>query len=428
MSLLGTEGPGSSQRTPEYDAFLDPLSPETELLVCQYVREALGRFGSSGEVTWEGSELLLLSPAGVSRARVGSWVRRWEQLDENIRRGRALELARQLAQPRALAAATSVRSGSASWTGWVLAAAVAIAGLAAYFWFVRPDPASATDASASGPVSRTKGAAPTDLEERIARANRVCEATRARVLRGATVGITETDGWVVEFFGFQKDGKALLGKSPALAQFVASPSAPEGSAFIWKEEPQLATVTNSTTRVTLADEPITGSQGDTTPALRITFHGALVDAYFQPEERAHYYHLAHGLTEALGLTHSALYARCEAGRTHHLGSWFRGRNDAEAATSLLYFLGTYAEPPHLSPPFLHAVGGTELDRSVALNNIEHVAGNIDRALLASVLGRQGGMVVGKKNEGVTIAFPFRDGNRAARASRDLARLVDLNRD
>jgi len=132
------------------------------------------------------------------------------------------------------------------------------------------------------------------------------------------------------------------------------------------------------------------------------------------------------MSEALGFTSTALFARCEAGRTHHVGSWFRGRDDASASQALLYALGTYAEPPHLSSPFLRPVGGSEIDRSIALQNIKRAAARLDRPLLASVLGRQGGMVMGKAGSGVTITFPFRDGNRAARASRQLARVLGLN--
>lgn len=411
-------GPGTPAEWTQGGAFSPPL--ETELELCQLVNEALGRFGVSGRVSIEGREIRLDLGGRRSRAALPGWLDHWPRLDDTIRKHRATELARQLAQSRSL---DSVRSGaqrSPNWTWLVAGLSALVLGGAAYLWLSPRSQASAP-APTAAPVTDA-------AREREARNARVCEDTRARVLRGATVGTTETDGWVVEIWGMQRGGEALLAAAPALGQFVEDPARAGGSQFIWKDEPELAKVIDSSTRVTVSDDPISGSAGRPIPALRVTFHGNFVEPYFDPEQRSRFYHIANGLAAALQLTHVGVYARCEAGRTHHLGSWFRGLDDGGATVALLYSLGTYAEPPHLAGAFLHAPGEAALDRSVALENIERASTRADRSLLAGVLGRQSAMITGKRGDGVVITFPFRDGHRASRASRELARLLTLNSD
>ena len=52
-------------------------------------------------------------------------------------------------------------------------------------------------------------------------------------------------------------------------------------------------------------------------------------------------------------------------------------------------------------------------------------GQRPHALVASLIGREGGMVMGRPGEAVTLTFPFEDGNRASRLSREIARLTAI---
>lgn len=405
--------------------------------IARYVADSIARYGASGRTFVENDEVIFLPPSGRVSVPLGVWAHRWNELDDATRRLRTAEVARQLAQPRALRAAQSVPPPRGF--PWLVIVAVATLVLALAFLVfsgrIVPDGAPAavattTDISSSsvnrrgpsGPPLTAPGERP--LDEHRARAARVCEATRTRVVRGATVAVTDADGWVVEFRGVRDGSKEPLTKNSRLTQFFETPSAPQGSRFIWKEEANLAPVETSDTLVVVQDDGVTGS-GASTAGIVITFAGALVEPYFDAEQRLRYFHLAHALSDALGTTQAALYARCAEGRTHHLGSWFRGRNEAEAASALLYFLGTYAEPPHLAPELLRGPDGTKLDRTVALDAVEKATAPVDRSLLAALLGRHGGMVMGKPGEPATITFPFRDGNRASRASRELARVTNV---
>lgn len=305
-------------------------------------------------------------------------------------------------------------------TGLGLGAVVVLAALGA-LWAAREFAAAPPPPRALAPapeVSVPPGGEPS-------RAALVCAATRARVVRGATISVADSEGWVVEYMAFRATDAGALHTTEGLSTFFESPLAPEGSRYVWQGEPDLAATPTSEDRVLVRPERISGSAPPTYEGVRVTFVGALVDSYFRPSTRAAYFHLASALSDTLGATHAALYARCADGDTHHLGSWFRGRGPEDAVTSLLYVLGTFADPPHLAEPYLHPIGARDLDRAHAFASIARVSSALDRPLLASLIGREGGMVMGRPGEPVTLTFPFEDGNRAARLSREIARLTSI---
>jgi len=421
--------PGTADSAPPVGS----LPPRARTEVTTRLSEELARFGAVGQVHIDGGEVVLRHPTGPRRAPIDEWLDHWELLDEPTRRLRVSQLARTLARPTSLPVSrppSALRMHLGSWIG--LCALVSSIALGV-MWTVgdlgRASAGPPRAASAPDGATRTDKAAAASTADK-GRPSLVCAATRARVVRGATVTVADAEGWVVEYLAF----RPLAQGAPAseavlpmreLTQFFEAPTAAEGSRYIWPEEPTLSTTPTSEDRVFVRSEPVTGAIGTTHSGVRITFAGALVDAYFRPATRGAYFHLASALTDRLGAAHAALYARCAYGDTHHLGSWFRGRDHQEAVAALVYSLGTFAEPPHLADPFLRPLGGREIDRALAFGAITRVSTALDRPLVASLIGREGGMVMGRPGEAVTLTFPFEDGNRASRLSREIARLTEI---
>jgi serine/threonine-protein kinase len=404
---------------------LEPLAVDptiaAEIEAC--AGEALARFGAPGTTRVEGTYLVLAGPNGVQRTGLGTLQNQWRTLSDEARRRRLGEMVRRLLGQRAPVTLRPERSGVPSWAYALVGLAAAVGGLT---FALRSTP-TAPDvvrrrSEASG--SETRQAA----EDRHARAARVCETTRTNVLRGATVGPTDLEGWVVDALVLKQGGSELLDQHPALALYLKTPTAPEGSPFVWKEEPELAQLDGSDTRVVVRRELIEGASAERTPGVRLTFEGRLAEHYFDPEKRRAFFHIMSSLTDALGGTHAGLFARCAGGATHHVGVWFRGPTPGDAAASLVYLLGTYAEPPHLVEAFLHGPTATEIDRSIAFGNIRAAESKLSQRDVASLVGRSGGMISGPANGPFVITFPFTDGNRGSRASRDLARATSIGRE
>jgi hypothetical protein len=160
--------------------------------------------------------------------------------------------------------------------------------------------------------------------------------------------------------------------------------------------------------------------------LRLTFDGSYVTAYFREEERPAWIRAAGALAKQLGAIHGGLYARCAAGSSHHLGSWFVGPGPDGAALALLYFMGTYADVPHVRRALLEPDGSSALDRGFAFEQLARATRPLDRSRLAVILSPHGGMI-GTNQSASYLTFPFRDADRAARASRDLARALEIAR-
>lgn len=412
---------GTSSDNKERGALSSPLSSADRAEILQSVREALGKFGSVGELSWaapDSLELLLLHPQGRTRTNLGSWALSWAELSEENRKQRCLAVARELTQTRVLAAARQPRSAWSSWLPLFLWSAIALL----LFYFLRTSGSFERWWASSAPSEESPPAPASS--ERALRAARVCEATRARVVRGATVHRTDAEGWVVEFMALRSLSAPTDFPEENLKHFLEDPTRAGGSKLLSASSPPALQNSDSDSLVEVQQEELRDLEGNQLALLRLSFHGGYVDPYFDEETRDSYYHLAHQLSEKLQATHSGLYARCASGVTHHLGSWFRGKTEADAARALLFILGTYADPPHIMSHFLKQEDGS-WNRGRAWSALRSTQTPIDRALLAEQLGQQGGLVVGRSGEHITLVFPFRDGNRASRASRALARQLHL---
>jgi serine/threonine-protein kinase len=245
----------------------------------------------------------------------------------------------------------------------------------------------------------------------------VCDAASSRVTQGATLGPSDVEGWVVEL-AFVRPGPAgdfaldpqfaeLFRRRASGLQLFAS------EASGWGE--------NTLRDVTAVSHP--PAPATKLWELRVVLDGHAVDQYFREEGRSRFYRLAAQLADRLGATHGGVFARCASRTTPHLGSWFRGPDDAGAAAALLYFLGTSREAPHVPLPLLNAN-----DRGTLFEALARASANLDRKQLARWIGRHDGSISGGKHTPVVVTFPYKDGGRGERASQDLARATHLVRD
>ena len=396
-----------------------------------YAAECLARFGAPGTLCVEGGELIWYAPQGVLREPLGDLDQRWSTLSEEGRRRLTSELVRRLMSRRGHLPTLPPPRRSGGWVGAVVVLGAVALGAAYAARPTTPEPEVSRRSATSGAERSGSGDAAPDLpgeQERRERAARVCAGARTRGLRGATTGPTETEGWLVDVLLLSGDTSASLQDHPSLGSFVSPPEAGRLVSFVWQEEPELAELSGAGTGVELTPEVVEGPSGRRAAGLRLTFRGKLVDPYFRPEERVRYFHVASALSDRLGATHAGLFARCDGGTTHHVGSWFRGPSPADAAAALIYFVGLYAEPPHLAEPFLRGGTATEPhppDRAYAFAAIHEATRPLDQPRLASLLGNSGGMISTSPETGSVIMFPFIDANRASRASREIARAVHI---
>jgi hypothetical protein len=236
--------------------------------------------------------------------------------------------------------------------------------------------------------------------------------------------MADAEGWVVELAILGAPGAAALVRHPGLAEYF-SPIVAGKANYKWEEEPALAIGSAPQHPVAVLDFTLTTS-AEPSPGLVFTFEGSFVESYFDELNRGKFYHLAHSLSQNFSADYAALYARCSHDEIHSLGSWFMGKDGRGAAASLLYFLGTYSAPRHIGPLHYKSPSGDSMDRSLALSSIIRGTAHIDRGALSTLVGSEGGMAVGDGADAVVISFPFRDGNRASRVSRTIARVTSMS--
>lgn len=297
--------------------------------------------------------------------------------------------------------------------------AVALAGL----WLIQRSPSSHARASAS---ASAESAADRYERERRERAQRVCEQTAERITRGATVSEADVEGWVVELNAVRV-GPAPRPLGQALSAFIRVPQGQQHGRIIWSEAPALAALDGPTTHVRLSHGGGEQRPGAEPERVTLTFSGRYVSPYFVEAQRPAFVQLAAAFAEQFGATHAGLYARCEHGTSHHLGTWFRGESAGAAVAALVVWMGAHAVVPFLDESSLGVDAGGRLEPSGAFAVVAQNARRLDRADIARIIGEQGGMISGKPAGPTTLSFAFRDGNRATRASLDLARSLGVAR-
>lgn len=392
----------------------------------QLLQAALARHGVAGEVGFERQgehERVTLSFAGERTAADLDYVAaRWGAATLNERERLCQNLARTLVAQRR--AGTTRALGHRTRSSWVLLGVAAVVIGGSGIWLqtasgARPTPA----AQSERPERSQREALAAEERERRARARRACAATESRVLRGATLGPSDAEGWVVEV-SLVHHAADLPERWGDWTGFVGSAADGEAERLTWRESEPLATAARGINAAVALREQRFPESAPAYSEQTLTLMGDYVLPFFRERERIEFVRLAHALATQQEAELGALYARCEGASTHQLGAWFAGRNPGAASTALMYFMGVYAHPPQ----FPARVLGEPADGSVApafvLSSFADVTRRIDRRALATMIGGQDGMVA--EADGLTsIRFPFVGSNAATRASVAVGRSLGL---
>lgn len=387
-------------------------SPDALAEVRQLVEAALARHGTAGTVQVNEDCVLLSGSGPTVSAPIARLLSKWEQLPFPERQRECGILARDLSRLRRPVLPGGSRRQKRSF-GLLVFLGLALGGATLYWKFA----ARARQVAEAAPMPSLSAMERAE-EERRERAARVCNATRARVARGGTVGPTDVEGWVVEL-ALVRD--ATPAPWAGVSAFVASGPAEDGGRIVWTGAPELSALTGGGTRVFVRERRWSGPTRQF-EELVLTFHGEYVLPYFRERERIRIIRLAHALAANENATLGALYGRCAEGSAHHMGSWFLGSSPGAATASLLYFMGAHADPPQLPAELLSDQPGEALVPAYALTTLLGLTQRLDKQEVAALLGAHDGMVAGPPHF-TTLGFPFVDSDRAWRASYKIIRAL-----
>lgn len=411
----------------------EPVGEDVRLEARRLVAEALARFGVAGDVEIGPETATLHGPGASVSVECAPLLSDWKDLAFEERRERASEIARRLAQARRRASVVPSTEPSPRWPEWLVPLGVLtliVVGLFGSYHVYRLYMAGQQTEKSALPELE-------DIEryeaERRRRRERVCETTESRVMRGAAVGPADVEGWVAELALLSSRDKAAPAKQARLAEFI-SPG-PDGAGgkpgvegagrrIIWAGSARLLEPKGPGTGVRVVEASVPNASAPVWRGARIVMSGHYVVPYFREKERIEYVRFARALAEAVDADYGALYARCAHAEAHHLGSWFYGPTPGGAAAALIYFMGTYARALHVRNSVLRPAGGA-IDRGHAFRRIASATAPLDKERVRTMLAPYGGMIAGSDEGPFAIRFPFRDANRASRASRGLARELGI---
>ncbi len=247
------------------------------------------------------------------------------------------------------------------------------------------------------------------------RSQRVCEATRSRVMRGGTAGPADHEGWLVELVLVGEAPVADAGADVGWEEFFTQE--PGGHLLLRESAPGAAELEEGYGELIVQQDGPLREQ-------RFVLHDGYARAYFDELGRRQWTNVAGALFAKTGARYGALVARCAHQRSHHIGSWFAGNSVSAAASALLHYTGAFSETPVFVstylPPSPDVRPGLDL-----LALFDKRTDDIDRTQLAMWLSPEQGTVSGRADASLTLHFPYRDSNRASRASLRLARRLGI---
>jgi hypothetical protein len=403
------------------------------------VEQELTRSGVRAPLRLERDTLVLRRGTTETRADIAGTLAQWESLPDDLRARRVQQIAALLATdgPAPLAPAAAARptvggrplpaSRALGLRWYSVLAPISIAALTAFAIAVayrylapRGGGTAAFVGASSGSAAPASSLDPD--RERAARASTACDQTRRRVAQGANLGPADSEGWVVELTLLRRGAPVDLALAPGLSKFIKLKPGTQIGTLAWPPAQNLSAVQRFDAEVALSSTAPLGE--GRLSGLDLVFSGPYVVPYFTEAQRGDYMRLADALAEELQATEGALFARCANGESHYLGSWFHGSTPGRAVASLVYFMASYNDVPTLKPNVLGVLSGAP-QRGHAFDAINLAAAEMDRSAAATLIGRELGMVSGGRDHATRLSFPFRDANRAERASVDAARSLRL---
>ena len=405
------------------------------------VEGELERAGKRGALRIERDELVLSREGRETRAELRGTLAQWEHLPDDLRARRVQQIAGllaaeapALAEVRAHRAPTPGAARRKEGLHWstvfapIAFLALTLAAIAGAYHFLAPAsglsgiPGLTPSASASGAGSARPRPSSDGDHERFLFASSACAHTRTRVAQGANIGPADSEGWVVELVLLRAGAVVDLTNAPELGQFFTRSPGSRSGTVSWPAAKQLMSVQRFDAEVTLSALPPLGA--GKASGLDLVFSGPYVTPYFTEDQRGEYFRLADALADALHASAGALFARCAHGDVHQIGSWFLGATPGNALGSLVYFMASYSDTPLLKATVLGSLAGPP-QRDHTFDAINEAASTMDRNATATLIGRELGMISGAKDHAARLTFPFRDANRATRASQLAARALSL---
>jgi serine/threonine-protein kinase len=392
------------------------------------VEQELEKQRKRATVRVEGSSLVV---AADGRTDIQGTIAQWDSLPQDLRDKRIVQIAQLLtpgptAVPWAPAKRQTSRPGKLSWFAPLAVVIATGAVLLLAYRFLAPGGRAVGDLSifARGTVSASaQPSAPDPDQERATLASSACDQSRTRVARGANVGPADVEGWVVELVLLRRSGSgADLASAPELGKFVQRKAGAATGSLVWSGAKSLFDAKRFDAQVEIRAIPSLGVKH--LNGVSLLFSGPYVAPYFTEEQRIDYFMLADALSQALQVTDGALFAHCADAEAHHIGSWFLGASPGAAVASVVYFMADFSEAPLLRPDVLGSITDP-LRHGHAFDVIGAAAESLDRSAAATLIGSELGMISGRPNQPVRLTFPFRDANRATRASIAAARALKL---
>jgi hypothetical protein len=397
------------------------------------VAEQLARLGQAAGLRLDGQCLVLGQGATLGRAELQGTLAQWDSLPEDLRERRAYQIAELLMQGAAPATVLPRPQRLAKRPGWrsvsapVLVVLVTALSLVVAYRILAPNgPSVLARVSALFHAAPDQGVSlqnsPDPDRERARLASNACDRTRVRISRGATIGPSDVEGWEVELVLLRRGAPADLTLAPGFAAFIRSEAGSHTGRVIWPNARSLVAAQRFDSNVDVQSLPALGSEH--LSGLSLVFSGPYAVPYFSEGSRSDYALLADALADAVSATDGALFARCAGSESHQIGYWFLGQNPAAAASSLVYFMGSYSDAPILKSTVLGSRTDPE-HYGHAFDIINQAARELTRGALATLIGRELGVISGRPSRPTRLSFPFRDANRATRSSTDLARALGL---
>ncbi len=406
------------------------------------VEQELARVGARGALRVEAELLILRRASGETSADIHGTLLQWDSLPDDLRARRIQQIAGLLAvdRPAVVArapepggpAAAARRSLGIRWYSGLAPFSIAVltvGAIAAAYHYLAPSagwsalPGMAPSASGvAAPSSAPLGALLDPDHVRSLLASNACDQTRARVGQGANIGPADSEGWVVELALLRRGAPVDLSLVPGLSKFISRKAGEHTGTLTWAPAAHLVAAQRFDAEDLLSSSPPLGESKES--GLELVFSGPYVVPYFTEDQRADYLKLADALAGELEATEGALFARCAKGDSHYVGSWFLGSTPGRAVSSLVYFMASYSDVPLLKPSVLGALTGAP-QRGHAFDAISAASADMDRSAAATLIGRELGMVSGGRDHATRLTFPFRDANRAERASVGAARALQL---